>query len=657
MSETGPIETVKQFPATPAGLQQRWQVELDAAIENQKEMWKEGDSVVEEFLGKKRDGARQRLNLYYADVKTKDANLSGMPKVRAKRRFADANDDVARVSAEILERHLNTDIDRESDGFRRAITHCRGDWLKPGLGQMRFRYTVEMGEQPGQPAIDGAAEVPPVPVKVKEDVETDYVYWKDFLWSPCRTWDEVDWVAFKAEMTKDQFVERFGEEKAGKVQLSRPEIKAENISDSVKDAWSRAEIWEIWCKSSGSVYWWSKGMAEILDEKPDPLQIPGFFPCPEPLCANVTTSKFMPKATYYLAEDLYVEAHSLTERIRNLVKAIKVAGVYDKANDGLKRLLSEACENELIPVSNFPGFLEKGGMAGAVQFLPLEETVEAVVQLVQQRNLVKQDLYEITGQSDIMRGNQAQKETATTSRIKARFGSSRIQAEQDEFTRFVSGAQRIRAAIICKHFDEQTILKRANMVQQDPPPGMPPQPPEGDIAIAPQAVALLKSNFSDYRVEVDADSLSLTDFDAVRQERTEFLQAMTVYLAEVAKIAPVAPTALPFLLELGKHSLAAFRGAAQLEGIFDRMIEAAKQPPPPKPPDPRMMAEQVKAQATQMKAKTDMAGSMLDFQVKKAEHGMEMQKLAAETQATQIESATRVAEAQATPEREGRDFP
>jgi len=653
MSDAGPIESVKQFPKTPAGLQQRWQVELSAAEDDQKDWWKDAEKAVSEYLGKGTgDGkARNRLNLFHADVKTKDANLSGLPKVRSKRRFADANDDVARVSAEILERHLNTDIDRESDGFRRAITHCRGDWLRAGLGQLRFRYVVEMGEQPGQPAIEGAPEVPPVPVKVHEDVETDYTYWKDFRWSPCRTWDEADWVAFRAEMTKDQLVERFGEEKAGKVQLSTPKVEGDGISEQVKDAWKRAEVWEIWCKSSKAVYWWSKGMTEILDEKPDPLGIPGFFPCPEPLASNLTTSKFIPRPAYYLAEDLYEESHRLTERIRNLVKAIKVAGVYAKGDDAVKRVLDEACENTLVPSDNMAAFMEKGGMAGAIQFLPLKETVEAVVQLVQQRILVKQDLYEITGQSDIMRGNQAQKETATTSRIKARFGSSRIQAEQDEFTRFVSNAQRIRAAIICKHFDAQTILQRANMLPQ------PGQAPDGDVALAPQAVELLKSDFAAYRVDVDSDSLSLTDFDAVRQERTEFLQAMTLYLGEVAKIAPIAPAALPFLLELGKHSLAAFKGSAQLEGIFDRMIEEAKKPPPPKPPDPAIMAEQIKAKAVETKAQTDMVGTALDFKVKQAEHGLDMQALAAETQAKQVQAATRLAEAQATPEREGRDFP
>lgn len=631
MSDEPRIESKERFGDTPQGIAKRWDVELTASDKALEKWWGEGDEAVDEFLGEGQ-GGDARLNLYYSDVITRGAQLYGsIPKVRARRRFADANDDVARVSAEALERLLNTDIEREDDGYREALASAVGDWLMPGLGQVRLRYVARFETVPEVPAItrpdpvtgepvELAPAVPETQRKTFEDVETDHVHWKDLRWSPCRTWAEVRWGAIRVPMTREQFIERFGEEKAKFIQLAdrRTEGKGKD-DDQAKDVWARAEVWEIWSREDRKVYWHVKGCVEILDVQDDPLGLPGFFPFPKPLAANLTSKRYVPRPTYALAKPQYREAHELTLRIRNLARAIKVAGLYDKSFPELERLLTEACENKLLPAASLAALAEKGGVANAIAFLPIAQFVEALVQLVQERNLVIAQLHQITGQSDIMRGQAEGKATATEQRIKARFGSTRIQMEQNELARFASDAQRIRAAIIAQHFDPETIVQRANLEAS------------ADADLAAKAVELLKSEFAMYRVEVDAESLAMTDYDAVKNERVEFLQAMTTYLGEVAKIAPVAGAALPYLLELGKHALAGFRGAAQLEGVFDKMIEAAKQPRPPQP-DPR-------AEAAQVQARAKSEGAQLDLQVKRAEHGMRMQELAAETQAHLVERA------------------
>jgi hypothetical protein len=42
-------------------------------------------------------------------------------------------------------------------------------------------------------------------------------------------------------------------------------------------------------------------------------------------------------------------------------------------------------------------------------------------------------------------------------------------------------------------------------------------------------VELIKSKFSDYRITVNPDSVSLTDFAALKQERGEFAQTIATY--------------------------------------------------------------------------------------------------------------------------------
>jgi hypothetical protein len=671
MSETGQIESKTQYPVTPAGRQQYWSIEIESAKDNVKDWWGDGEKVLKEYLGESTEAGRYRLNLFYSDTTTRSANMSGIPKVRARRRFADASDDVARVSAEILERLLNSDIDREEDGYRSSLSLARGDWELPGLGVTRYRYVMESEPTPEVPAKIGACPMcggagcpecggtgqvemaPTVPAgerKTFEDVETDYVNWKDFLWSPCRTWSECRWVAFRTEMTRDELVARFGEEKGKRVPLiKRTPESAEGLSDEIKDAWSRAEVWEVWDKSSGTRFMWSDGMSEILEETKDPLGLPGFFPCPRPMIANVTSSKFIPRPFYFLAESLYEEAHELTRRIRYLVKAIKCVGGYNASMPELKRMLDDACENVLIPVERWSLVKEKGGLSNEMELLPIDHQIQAVVQLIAQRNVVKQDIYEVTGQSDIMRGQANSGATATEQRIKARFGSSRIQAMQEEYARFASEGQRIRAFLISKMFDVETIVKRSNIMpreqeQEAPPPpmpGMPPAPPEtNDDDPSPElvlkAVELLKSDMSAYRIEVDSESLSMTDFDAIQQESVTFMTATAQFFQQwTPLIQGGGPPIAKFALELYQQFASQLRGSERFEDIIDRAVDEIEQmvssPKPPPPPDPKM-------QATMVKAQVDTAKAKMDLQASAAEHQMRMGEIKAETTQAAVEN-------------------
>lgn len=628
-SEHGEIESADDYSESPQALAQRWGMEIAAAKENLKPFHDQGEKVIKEYLGE--GSSTKRLNLFYADVQTKAASLSGEPKVRARRRHADAQDEVARVSADMLERLLNTDVERDSDGFRRALRNARGDWQKPALGQVRFRYVME----------EGAAEEGAAPVKKFEDVETDYVHWKDFLWSKARTWDEVRWVAYRVEMNRDDLEDRFGEELGKQIPLS---AKAGQDDDKSGDVWKRAEVWEIWDKEERQRLFYVEGFSKILEVTPDPLGLPNFFPSPEPLAANTTTSNFIPKSFYFLAEDLYEQAHDLTRRIRDLVAAIKVIGAYSSGNSGFKDVLDSACENEMIAVDNLAALLGQDGLSNAAWFMPIAPYVEALVRLVEQRNLVRSDIAEVLGLSDIMRGQQAARATATTDRIKARAFSMRSQVEQDEYARFATDAQKIRAHIISKQFDPETIIKRSN-IEASMPELKSKNPEEAQKAqmLLAQAVQLLKDDIAAYVVDVDSDSLSMTDLDAVQQESMGALKAITDYVVGWAPLVQGGgPVVAKMSMEMLKVAVATFRGGERYEGIIDRAVSdmehAAAQPKPPPPPDPKMVAAQAQAKAVGMKAQADMAKTGMDLQATTAEHGMRMKELAAETVQAQVEN-------------------
>ena len=196
-----------------------------------------------------------------------------------------------------------------------------------------------------------------------EDCLTEYVFWEDFWWSPARVWDDVRWVARRVYMNKEQLRKRFGDKIAEQVPLSKQKKNADS-NQPQNDPWNKAGVFEIWDRTTKKVYWHVLGMHIVLDEKDDPLKLETFFPCPPPLIANPTTSNFMPRADYQLAQDQYDQIDELTTRITYLTRAAKVVGAYDSSSTELGRIFNEGMENQMIPVTNWAQFSREGRHQG-----------------------------------------------------------------------------------------------------------------------------------------------------------------------------------------------------------------------------------------------------------------------------------------------------
>ena len=145
------------------------------------------------------------------------------------------------------------------------------------------------------------------------------------------------------------------------------ELKTE-LSANV-DSLKKAKVWEIWSKPERKVYWRAEQFPQNLDEKDDPLQLEGFFPCPKPVYATLTSDTLIPVPDYTEYQDQARELDELTQRISMLTKACKVVGCMTPVRQRLSACLRRV-DNTLIPVDTWAAFAEKGGTVGAVQFLP-----------------------------------------------------------------------------------------------------------------------------------------------------------------------------------------------------------------------------------------------------------------------------------------------
>jgi hypothetical protein len=604
MEQAGKIQSSKDFANTPAGMASLWSTEIEAAGKELKKFHDTADKVNTRYLDKRDDygDVESKVNLFWSSMKVLLSLLYARPpKASVARAFLDSDDDEARVAGTILQRLLNRSFGETVSAWDSALRQGIEDWLVIGFGQIWLRYEVETEIVPASVDEMTGMEIPESERIVEEDACVDYIYWKDFYWSPARTWQEVRWVARRVFMTRDQLNDRFGEEIARSIPLVQTRSTKDNDQTPKFDPWTKAEVFEIWCKEHKKVYWYAKGAPTILDFKDDPLQLEGFFPCPKPLAANLTSSNFMPRADYTFAQDQFRELDEINTRITWLTRATKVVGVYDKAADGVQRMLSNGVENQLIPVDNWAMFAETGGLKGKVDFMPIEQVVNAIERLRTYRADKTQQIYEVLGISDIMRGSSAASETATAQTLKAQFGSTRIQLMQHYIAEWVTDALRIKAEIISTHWQPETIARRSNIMRTP------------DKQFAEQAIGLLKNEeMLEYRIIVEADSMAAMDWSSERDSAVQFLQGLGAFISQVAPMAEKSPGAAPYLMKMLQWGMSKFRISSEIESVLDQAISGMEKqlstPPQPPPPDPQLQVEMAKIQSSEKIAAMEMQG-------------------------------------------------
>lgn len=620
-----------------------WDEQIVAAQKRLRTFQKQGSAVVDRYLDDRESNADptirsnnnpSKLNLFYTNVMTMQSMLYGStPKVDVTREHHDPDDDVARVAGLMYQRILQADVEPSGENVPTVLKACLQDRLLPGLGIARVRYdmatTMTTVLNPATMEMEETEEI------TYEDAPIDYVHWQDFLWGWARTWAEVPWMAFRAHLTKREAAERFGQDIANRLEYKNqtPSGTGKEEGNDAKDQQNitqKAAIWEIWCYRVRRVFWYAEGAPALLDMREDPLKLDGFWPVPKPLLANCTTKMLVPRADFVLSQDLYNEIDELQTRISMITHAIKVVGVYDSSSgSAVGRMLKEGNENDLIPVDNWAMFAERGGLKGTIDWFPVETIANVLQTLTGIQGQKIQQLYEVTGLSDILRGGNTDQYAAKgTQAMKLKMGSIRIQALQDEFARFASDLEAIKAEVISKHFQKESIVKQSGAMFL-------PQP---DKQLISPALELMQSPELKWRVDIRPESIAMVDYAQLKSERSEFLTSMATYLQSMTSMVQSVPESLPVLLEMLKWGMAGFKGSNYLEGIMDQAITMAQQKPPggdkekgPSPEETKLQVEQLKAQTAQQKGQLELqkiqAKAQADLQTLQTKLQGEMQKI------------------------------
>ena len=294
----------------------------------------------------------------------------------------------------------------------------------------------------------------------------DHADRKDFLHEAARNWKEVDWVAKRSWLTKEDAKKRF-KAASGDAYLTLQYSVRKDAESDTDDGASKAGIWELWCKSKNLVVWVAEGSQVCLDQGAPHLKLKDFFPCPKPAYGTLQRRTLVPVPDMLFYKDQLEEINDITDRIAALTDAVKVRGFYASGSGDVADAIEKAFKADsnnavIVPIANFQA-LSGVALKDAIAWLPIEVISATITAIIAVRKELIQDVYEVTGLSDIMRGSTEASETLGAQQLKSQYGSVRIKDRQDELTRVARDVTVITAEIMAQHFSGETLMQLSQM--------------------------------------------------------------------------------------------------------------------------------------------------------------------------------------------------
>jgi len=582
-----------------------WLAHIRKAKDDEKG-WREAaeNAIAIYEAGDPRNGtARTAFNIYHSNVETMvPAAYNSTPIPDIRRRY-DEPDPISKIVADVIDRSLSYSVDQyEFDTTMRDVVRSA---LTAGRGVPRVRYKPQMRQEPDP--VSGE----PVEVKGYEEVTCEVVAWDRFIRGPGRTWDEVPWIAFEHDLTRDEINRLAGEDTSREIPLTDVDKNGARELKAKPDAgiFKTTKVYEIWDKRRGLVLFIreEKGSGPLRIEQ-DPLGLPGFYCVPRPLQPIWRLSSLEPVCPYEVYRSLIEELDVVTKRITKLVKQLRAKGLYDSSMKADFVKLQNADDGIYEPVEDATKFAAgAGGIEKGIFNWPIETIAGVAEKLYEHRDRIIQTVYEVTGLSDIVRGSTQASETATAQQIKAQYAGLRIQHFQREVQRVARDLFRMKAAIICKHFSTENLQIITG------------------IKIEPQVEQILRSDaLRAYRIDIETDSTIRGDVGRKLEQMSQFIQGTASFAQAVGGIVQSAPPLLPMFTEVYASFARQFDLGKQAEDALDQMTTQVQQfmqmqQQQAQQPDPAVQKAQMDAEAKQQEMGFEREAHQMDMQAKQAD--------------------------------------
>lgn len=556
--------------------------------------------------------------------------------------------------AEILERCLGSSFD--SEDIHETLLLVRDDVIDCSRGVLWVRLDKnEVGQ------------------KV---IQYDHVDRKDFYHSPDRYWKEVWWVSRRIYLNEAECEDQFGKEITEKLSFQKIE-KTEGIQ---AEGDPQTEIFEVWDKVGGHVMWISENCDQYLDVMEPPIRVKGFFPCPKPAFGTRENRSLRPIPHWLFIKDQIEEINEMTARISALSENLRLKGFYAQGHEDVSEALERILEDEdnratLVPVPS-THLMSGQSLADVIVWLPIRETSEVIGALINVRKQLINDVYEITGISDIMRGQSAASETATAQQLKSEYGSVRVRRMQGEMIRIAKDAANIAGEILAENFDQPMLqlMSQYDKIRTEEQRGVEiealktkvekaktnpqvmqqmqqnPQMAQQLVAMAQaeidklmqevtfdQVMTMLREQrVRPFLIDIETDSTVMANEDQNKQRSAEFLTALGGALAQLGQMVDARPETAPFAGEVLKFAVSPYRAGRELDAAIDEMIDMMKKPKPPQQDPAAAKAEAdaaAKKEELQAKLQSEQAKAQMDQQAAQARMQSDQQAAQARAQA------------------------
>ena len=568
--------------------------------------------------------------IYHSSCKVLEPALYALtPELLARRRFG-ANDDIARLASTIEEDLGEYLVDKfDFDG---AMMGAVSDFIHADKATLQLIYKTELKDIPIKiPLSQGEGESFIGPdgmpfdgevfsdetgfygqtIKqkaVNQEIYVSPIRYEDILHTPeAKTQSEIVDIAYKFSMRREEAELRF------KDKLTNVSWITKKNDDGADIPGEFLEGYEIYCKASKKCYWITEQKNDdFLDVKDDPYGLEGFFPSPDFIIGSKPDDSLYPTPLYQQCKPILDQLHMMVGRVFRLITSVRRRALVDGANDDLINALNNLEGQEFIACENFRLILEKGGVANLVQYIEVQDLVNAIRELVELEETFKNWFFEWFGVPDILRGSSEPIETAKAQEIKQQAANDRFKYMKKQVAQLARDSIRMMVDLALKVFDDEKMMAVCGYQYKTPE----------QQAIFPQALELLRNDHERcIRLDIDSNTLTFYDRELKKQQNVELVTTVTQGLEKVSGMLqnggpPYANVGLKLLM----GALDALEGGEEYMEEVKQSIEAliasneqqSQEPPPPSD-------KQIQAQVDQQKIEAQERMNTVEFQFKMQE--------------------------------------
>lgn len=494
-------------------------------------------------------------NILWANIQTlTPALFSNMPKADVRNRFL-SDDPIAKAAGSVIEKVLNYIMD--AGKFDEAMRKVVFDYLGPGRGIIRIRTIPEIDKREISENIDdseGEVELQVEEELVSQFVQPERVPWSKFIIDPVDCWDNVMRIGFEHQLTKDEFVEFFPDEK-NSVAVSTHDIN--NFETE-----PRYEVYEIWDKRTKKVIYLGNS-PKILKIQDDPFGFENFWPIYEPMISIKTNDTMVPVPEFTIYEPQAYELNRVSYRITDLVKSCKFHGIYDSSQNNMQDLL-ESADSTFVPDNG--DNMKKNGIKNIIDFVDTSPIASVLGVLYQQRQEIRRIIDEITGIADILRGEGNPAETATASSLKASYAGLRLRDRKEMINKYVVGNIRMMAEMVAKFYPTKQLEEISGET------------------ITPEIENYIRNDIlRNYRIDIETDSTVLASMEEQTNKRANVVTAVVDGIGKLAPMVQGGMIPLETAKALLNYALASSKLPQSLMDAIDMIGSPPKQLNAPSP--------------------------------------------------------------------------